>query len=70
MGLCGRKTVSSSEGLTRKMTFQHHLRAPWEDEVIKEAGGVSCIVESEFPHDGEIDPSMGGEWVFVPGWRS
>ena len=28
--------------------------------MIKEAGGVSCIVESEFPHDGEIDPSMGG----------
>ena len=60
MGLCGRKTVSSSEGLTRKMTFQHHLRAPREDEVIKEAGGVSCIVESEFPYDGETDPSMGG----------
>ena len=60
MGLCGRKTVSSSEGLTRKMTLQHHLHALREDEVIKGASGVSCIVESEFPHDGEIDPSMGG----------
>ena len=67
MSLCGRKTVSSSEGLTRKMTLQHHLRAPQEDEVIKEAGDVSCIVESEFPHDGKTDLSMGGGGVGVCG---
>ena len=57
--LCGRQTASS-ESLTRKVTLQHHLRAPWGDEVIKEAGGVNCIIESEFPQDSETDPFTGG----------
>ena len=59
MDLCSRQTASS-EGLTRKISLQHHLRAPWEDKVIKEAGGVGCIVESELPQGGETDPSLGG----------
>ena len=50
-----------SEGLTGGFYPQHHLRAPWEDKLIKEASGVGCIFKSEFPQGGEANPSMGEE---------
>jgi len=56
--MCGRRTALS-EGPTDGFYPQHHLRALWKDELIKEASGVGCIVESEFPQGGKANPSMG-----------
>ena len=45
--------------LTREQSIQRHLCALWEGEVIEEAGGESCLVESEFLQGGEANPSSG-----------
>ena len=54
MDLCGRGTALS-EGPTGGFYLQHHLRALWEDEVIKEASAAGCPAESEPPQDGETN---------------
>jgi len=63
MDSCGRGTVVVRR-LTRESSLQHHLCARWEDEVIKEAGGSSCLVEPELLQGGEADqiPGRGGGW--------
>jgi len=54
-----RGTAVAIECRARELTLQHHLRALWEDEVIEEAGGAGCLVESEFLQGGEANPSVG-----------
>ena len=56
--LCGR-VAKGVEYLACELSSQHHLRALWEDEVIKEASGAGCKLESEFPQGGEANPSTG-----------
>jgi len=60
----GRGTVVIKR-FARELSLQHHLCARWEDEVIKEAGGAGCLVESEFLQGGEADPfpGRGGRWL-------
>ena len=64
MDLCGRGAIVI-EGLTDEMALQHHLCALREDEVIKEADGAGCLVESELSQGGETNPSAGrsGGWL-------
>ena len=64
MDLCGRGAIAT-ERLAREYSLQHHLCGFWEDEVIKEANGTCCLVESEFLQGGEANPSTGrrGRWL-------
>ena len=47
--------------LARERSLQHHLCTFWEDEMINEADGRSCLVESEFPQGDKTNPPTGGE---------
>ena len=58
MDPCGGGTIGI-ERLARENSLQHHLCAFWEDEVIKEASGTGCLIESEFLQNGEANPSTG-----------
>ena len=43
----------------RKLSLQHHLRALWEDKVVKETRGTGCLVEPEFLQGREENPFLG-----------
>ena len=42
--------------LARELPLQHHLCAPREGEMVKEAGYAGCLVESELPQSRKSNP--------------
>jgi len=53
--------------LARESPLQHHLRALWEDEVVKEAGDAGQLIESEFFQRGKSGAFAGRSDGYV--WR-
>ena len=56
--LC-KETTESIKPLAYELPLQQHLRALWEDKVIKEARGAGCLVESKLLQYGESDAFVG-----------